>query len=333
MLLINLCNAFGPSGCEGEIRDILMPIITPLCDKVEVDNIGNLIAYKKGTEGKRTTMLCAHMDEVSLIIKEITADGYIKFDAVGGIDPRVLISKGVMTQKNRLSGVIGAKPKHLMSKSETGADKISNLYIDIGAKDKAEAEKYVSLGEYVAFDTKAVMLPNNGIAAKALDDRAGCYVLCELMKNTYKDNIYFVFNVQEEVGLRGARVSSHNINPDRAIVLEGTTCADLVADKDYEFSTKSGEGVAISIYDKGSRADREMACDLKQTAIDNNIPWQFKQTTMGGNDAGAIHIARGGIKTAVLSVPCRYIHSPISVASLDDIRACIDITDAYLKRD
>ena len=331
MLLERLCNAFGPSGCEKEIRDILLPVITPLCHKVEVDNIGNIIAFKKGAEGKRTTMLAAHMDEVGLIIKEITGDGYLKFDAVGGIDPRVLISKGVIVGKKRLNGVIGAKPKHLMGKENT-ADKISDLYIDIGAKDKNEAKSQVSLGEYAVFDTQFFNLENNAVAAKALDDRAGCYILTELMKNSYKDDIYFVFTVQEEVGCRGAKVAAYNLDVDRAIVVEGTTCADLATDRDYEFSTKSGKGGAISIFDRGSRADAKMVKGLKAAAEENNIPWQYKQTTMGGNDAGAIHIAKSGIRTAAISVPCRYIHSPISVASLDDIKSCIDIINAYLDR-
>ena len=331
MLLERLCNAFGPSGCENQVRDILIPVITPLCDKVEVDNIGNIIAFKKGTAGKRTTMLAAHMDEVGLIIKEITADGYLKFDAVGGIDPRVLIAKGVIVGKNRLNGVIGAKPKHLMGK-ENSADKISDLYIDIGAKDKAEAKSLVSLGEYAVFDTEFFTLENNGIAGKALDDRAGCYILTELMKSEFKDDIYFVFTVQEEVGCRGAKVASYNLDVDRAIVIEGTTCADLATDSDYEFSTKSGKGAAISIFDRGSRADAKMVKGLKATAEENSIPWQFKQTVMGGNDAGSIHIAKSGIRTAAISVPCRYIHSPISVASMEDVKSTIDLVKAYLER-
>lgn len=331
MLLERLCNAFGPSGCEMEIRDILLPVITPLCDRVQVDNIGNIIAFKKGSDGKRTTMLAAHMDEVGLIIKEITNDGYLKFDAVGGIDPRVLISKGVTVGKNRLSGVIGAKPKHLMGKDDT-ADKISDLYIDIGAKDKVEAKGQVSLGEYAVFDTECFYLENNAIAAKALDDRAGCYILTELMKSDFKDDICFVFTVQEEVGCRGAKVAAYNLDVDRAIVIEGTTCADLATDRDYEFSTKSGKGAAISIFDRGSRADAQMVKGLKDAAEENKIPWQYKQTTMGGNDAGSIHIAKSGIRTAAISVPCRYIHSPISVASLDDIKSCMDIVRAYLDR-
>ncbi len=329
-LLENLCNAFGPSGCEQQIRDIIVPIITPLCDKVETDNIGNIIAYKKGSKSNRTTMLCAHMDEVGFIVTDVTDGGYLKFDTVGGIDPRVLISKGIVTQKNRLSGVIGSKPKHLMDKNETGADKISNLFIDIGASSKEEALKYVSPGEYAAFDTKCFYLTDKAICGKALDDRAGCYILTELMKNSYHDDIYFVFTVQEEVGCRGARVASFNLSPDRAIVIEGTTCSDLAIDKDYEFSTKSGCGAAISIFDRGSRADREMVKSLVQTAQENNIPWQYKQTTMGGNDASAVHIAKSGIRTAAVSVPCRYIHSPISVASIQDIQSCISLIDAYL---
>ncbi len=330
MLLEKLCSAFGPSGCENEIRDLLLPVITPLCDSVTVDNIGNIIAFKKGTESKNTTMLAAHMDEVGLIIKEITSDGYLKFDAVGGIDPRVLIAKGVVVGDKRINGVIGAKPKHLLGKDDS-AHKISDLCIDIGAKDKAEAERYIDLGDYAVFDSEFIHLANNAIASKALDDRAGCYIMTELMKNTYKDNIYFVFTIQEEVGCRGAKVAAYNIDVDRAIVIEGTTCADLAIDDDYDFSTQSGKGGAISIFDRGSRADREIIDGLKTAAENNNIKWQFKQTTMGGNDAGSIHIAKSGIKTGVVSVPCRYIHSPISVASLDDIHSVRDIISAYLK--
>lgn len=332
-LLEQLCNAAGPSGREDAIREILIPVINPLCDSVSTDSMGNLIAFKKGTKGERKTMVCAHMDEVGLIIKEITEDGYLKFDTVGGIDPRVLISKGVVTCTGNIKGVIGSKPKHLMDKNEKSADKVSSLFIDIGAQSKKEAMDYVFPGEYAVFDTKFALLSDSAVCGKALDDRAGCYILTRLIENRYNDDMYFVFTVQEEVGCRGAKTASYNISPDRALVIEGTTCSDLATDKDYEFSTKSGKGAAISIFDRGSRADREMVKTLVQTAEERNIPWQYKQTTMGGNDAGAIHISRSGIRTAALSVPCRYIHSPISVAGINDIKACADLAAAFLSKE
>lgn len=329
-MLKELTSAFGVSGMEQEVRDIILKYAEPYFDKLTTDFMGNVIGYKKGRTGNRTIMLCAHMDEVGLIVTEITKEGYLKFKPIGGIDPRVLISKSVMIGNDKTIGVIGSKPKHLIKDNKSSLD-FKDLFIDIGAKNDDEFEGKISIGDYVCFMGDYIEFGDGLVKSKALDDRVGCAILLDLMKEEFDVNIYYVFTVQEEVGCRGAKVVSFNLDIDEAIVVEGTTCSDLAVDKDYQFSTKIGQGAAISILDRGSYANKRIANKLYNYAIDNNIKVQWKQTTMGGNDASAIHIAKNGIKTAAISVPCRYIHSPASVASLADIKFCRDILYYYLK--
>ena len=329
-MLKELATAFGVSGIEQEVRDTVIKHAKPFCDQLTVDFIGNVVAFKKGRTGNKTIMICAHMDEVGLIVTEITKEGYLKFKPIGGVDSRVLISKSVLIGKNKIVGVIGSKPKHLIKEDQT-APQYQDLFIDVGAKNEAELDDKINLGDYVCFDSEYVEFGDGLIKSKALDDRVGCAVLLDLMKEEYDPNTYFVFTVQEEVGCRGAKVISFTLGTDEAIVIEGTTCSDLAVDKDYQFSTKLGKGAALSILDRGSYANKCIVNKLYTSAIENKIKVQFKQTTLGGNDASAIHIAKAGIKTAVISVPCRYIHSPSSVASKDDIQSCRDILYYYLK--
>ena len=330
-----LCEAFGVSGCEDEVRDIIKSVMTPLCDSVETDRIGNLICFKKGTSSSsENIMLAAHMDEVGFIITGITKEGYLRFRAVGGIDPRVVIAKRVCVGDKRINGVIGDKPPHL-GKSDA-APKMRDLYIDIGAKNETEASKHTAIGDYVCFERKFVQFGGAAlvsaalVSAKALDDRIGCFILTELAKNRYPNDVYYTFTVQEEIGCRGAAIAAHNIMPNVAIVVEGTTCSDVPGTEKSAQVTKLGGGAALSIVDRSSYADITLRKALYNTAVSNNIPVQYKQTMMGGNDSGAIHLAKTGIRTAVISVPCRYIHSPSSVASIADIEACTNILDRFM---
>lgn len=331
MLLKRLCDAFGVSGAEGEIRDIIIPEIKEYCDDLTVDTMGNIIAFKKGESSDKKVMLSAHMDEVGFIISGITDKGYLEFKKVGGIDTRVIISKNVLVGKNKIPGVIGMKAIHLQSKGEREeVPKVKSLFIDIGAKDKEDAEKHVELGDYVSFATKYADFGDGKIKAKAIDDRVGCYILTKLIKEPVKYDTYFCFTVQEEVGLRGAKIVAYRIKPDIALVIESTTCADVYNVPSQSEVTNLGKGVAISIMDRSTIVNRDYVSFLQK--ISDGINVQYKKTTAGGNDAGAIHQTGTGVLTASLSVPCRYLHSPVGIASKDDILATEKLAKRFLER-
>ncbi len=331
MLLETLCNTDGVSGNEDRIRNIILSEIRPYADDIKTDSMGNITAFKKGKHSDKKVMVCAHMDEVGFIVSGFTDKGYLKFKTVGGIDTRVIISKRVRTSGG-VPGVIGMKAIHLQSPDEReSVPKISSLFIDIGAKTKEEAASLVRLGEYVAFDTKYADFGSDKIKAKAIDDRVGCYALCEVLKHDYDYDLYAVFTVQEEVGVRGAQIASFRVAPDVCLVLESTTCADVYKTEPHEQVTVCGGGAALSIMDRASVSDRELLNSLSALAENIKIPVQYKKTTMGGNDAGAIHLSREGVKCVVASVPCRYLHSPVGVASKTDIKAVTDLAVQFCK--
>ncbi len=328
-MLKKLTEAFGVSGCEGAVRDIIEGEIKEYCDGLRTDSMGNLIAFKKSKRSNaKTILLSAHMDEVGFIITKIMPEGYLKFDTVGGIDPRILPSQRV--KSGNICGVISYKAVHLTTKDERKkAPSVEDFYIDIGAENAEEAEKYIMPGDYFAFDSDYVEF-GNMIKAKALDDRLGCAVMLEALKRDWDVDLYCTFTVQEEVGLRGAAAAVFGIKPDYALVIEGTTCNDMPGVGENLRVTKSGNGAAISILDSASRANNEIIDLLKMAAQNNGIPCQFKASTAGGNDAGAIYIANGGIKTASLSVPCRYIHSPLCVMHKSDFESCKNMVMGFL---
>ncbi len=327
MLIKELTDLNGISGNENEVRDYIISKIENLCDSYKVDSIGNIIAFKRGSGSKQKIMLSAHMDEVGFIVSGHTEKGFIKFKAVGGIDDRILPGKKVVIGKKKLSGVIGIKPIHQQEREERDRiSKIKQLYIDIGADSKEEAEKLAPLGEFIAFDSDFVNLGYDCIKAKALDDRVGCAVLIEALKHSYDFDLYACFTVQEEVGLRGAQVAAYGVMPDMALIIEGTTCADVPDVEKHEYSTILGNGAALTIMDRTCYCDRELVQYLYDVAVQNNIKVQYKQTTTGGNDAGQIQRTGTGVKTASISVPCRYIHSPVSVMSRSDYEAVERLT-------
>ncbi len=330
-LIKELTDLNGVSGNENEVREYIKSRINGLCDSIEIDTIGNIIAYKKGSSGKLKVMLSAHMDEVGFMVSGYMEKGFLKFKSVGGIDSRILPGKRVVVGKKRLEGVIGAKPLHQQSSEERDRiAKIKDLYIDIGADTKEEAEKLAPLGEFIAFDSDYVELGKDCIKAKALDDRVGCAVLMEVLKYNFEFDLYACFTVQEEVGLRGAQVAAFKIMPDLALVLEGTTCADVPEVKPFDFSTELGNGAALTLVDRTCYSDRKLVQFLYDTAVKNGIKVQYKQTTTGGNDAGQIQRTGSGVKTASISVPCRYIHSPVSIMSRSDFECVERLTLAAL---
>ena len=332
MLIEELTNLCGVSGDEGDIRAYIKEKIAPFANEIIVDTIGNIIALKKGNSEKKV-MLSSHMDEVGFIVSGINDKGYVEFKTVGGIDVRVMLSKKVLIGKNKIPGVIGIKAIHLQEKSERDSvPKAKDLYIDIGADSREEAEKYVKTGDYVSFATEFEMLGNDTFKAKAIDDRAGCAILLELIKKPVKYDTYFCFTTQEEVGLRGAAVSAYRVNPDVCMVIESTSCNDVYECPEHEYVTNLGGGGAITFMDGRHIADRKLFGWLIASAKAENIPVQLKRTTAGGNDAGRIHLARGGVKTISVSVPTRYLHSPACVASLEDMESVKKIGELFLDR-
>ncbi|MHB1293842.1 MAG: M42 family metallopeptidase [Anaerolineae bacterium] len=329
MNLKQLSEARGVSGNEGAVRDLILEAVKERIDSYHVDALGNLICVKraKGVQGERPwprrVMLAAHMDEVGLVVTGINSDGTLRFACVGGIDERVLLSKQVLVGDKAVPGVIGFRPIHLIPAAERQktAD-ISKGAIDIGAKDRAGAERLVQPGDYCSFRTYYEVLDEGGlhtVKGKALDDRAGCAVLIDLLAESFSFDLVAVFTTQEEVGLRGATVAAYTVKPDMALVLEGTVCDDLPKKVDVSPVTELGKGPAITFMDRTLIADRRLVRLLAGTAERLGIPHQFKQAVAGGTDGGAIHLAGEGVPTAVVAVPCRYIHAPVSVMSLSDL--------------
>ncbi len=312
--LKELCLLNGVSGDEKSVREYIISKIDGFCDW-RVDNLGNIIAYKKGkSEPKNKIMLDAHTDEVGFIITNITEKGFLKFSTVGGIDTAALINRQVLIGEN-VKGVISAKPVHLISADERKKlPSADSLYIDIGALSKEEAEKTVKLGDCGVICGE--FLENaDCFIAKAIDDRTGCAVLIDLIRNYDEYSFYASFSVQEEVGLRGAKVSTYAINPDFAIVLESTTAADIADAPPEKMVCSLGKGPAISFMDKATVYDRA----LYNRALNSGIKCQAKSMVAGGNNAGAVHLSREGVRTVAISRPTRYLHTASTVANKDDL--------------
>ncbi len=334
MLLKELSEARGVSGNEEKVREIIREHIKPYVNEISVDSMGNLIALKKGDGSLPIkVMLAAHMDEIGLMITHIDEKGYLYFRPVGGIDERILPGKRVLVGDKAIPGVIGLKPIHLLKEEErTQIVPAERLAIDIGAGDKGSAEKVVNIGDYATFDVAFQELGSRRVKGKAFDDRAGCAVLAELVKEQYPFDLYAVFTVQEEVGLRGAKVAAYAIEPDVAFSIEGTVADDLPKEKDVSPTTRLGHGPAITLMDRSFVAFHPLVRLLVEAAEAEGIPYQFKQPLVGGTDSGAIHLTKKGVPSATVAVPCRYIHSPVSILSLDDFENTIRLMKAALKR-
>lgn len=345
--LEQLSNAFGVSSVEDEVRKIIIEAVQPHADQWWVDTMGNLFVLRRSPGNAAATplrvMVTAHMDEVGFLISEIQKDGRLKFKPVGGFDPRILLGKPVVVGKERLPGVIGLKPIHLLTAAERDrVGNIDSMYIDIGATDDKANDK-VSVGDFATFATRFARLggqaryrPDRGlITGKAFDNRAGCAVLLELLTETYPFDLIAVFTVQEEIGLRGASVAAYAANPDLAFILECTAADDLPHpyddDKDEGFP-RLGDGPAITVMDRSFIADRRLVDLLINTAETEGLPYQYKRPGIGGTDAGAVHLAREGVPSAVVSVPARYIHAPAAVLDLVDFWSTVKLMRATLQR-
>jgi len=334
VILQQLSEALGVSGHEDAVRQIIFDAIHDEVDEYRVDSIGNLITLRRGSgQSPLKVMVAAHMDEIGLMITHIEDNGQLRFAPVGGIDDRILLSKTVCIGDKKVPGIIGVKPIHLQDdKEQEQVIKCDKLTIDIGATSKSEAEQLVQVGDYVAFATSFADLGPT-VKGKAFDDRAGCAVLIEIIKaGPYPFDLYGVFTVQEEVGLRGAQVAAYAIEPDVAFVLEGTICDDMPKKKDVSPTTELGKGPAITIMDRTFIADRRLVKLLVDTATELGIPYQFKQPLMGGTDAGAIHTTRTGVPSVTVAVPSRYIHSPVCLLSKSDFENAVRLMREALRR-
>lgn len=331
-LLKELCFTNGISGDENAVRDLILAEIKAYADEIIVDALGNIIAFKKGKErAKNKLLISAHMDEVGFIITNIDEKGLISFDEVGGIDRRIVLGDRVKIGKSRINGVVGIKPIHLCKGEEqTQIPEYSQMYIDIGATDKEDAKKYVSLGDSICFDS---YYQNNGktVISKAIDDRAGCCMMIEMIKSELPYDMFFSFVVQEEVGLRGATTASFRVNPDFAIVLESTTAADIPGVEDTKQVCKLSQGVVVSFMDKRTIYDKELVKMSFDCAKNTGVKAQYKKAVAGGNDAGAIQKSGNGVRTIALSVPCRYLHSQLSVISVSDFDSTFTVATELAK--
>lgn len=328
-LLKRICETPGAPGYESKIRALVMEEIAPYADELKVDNMGNVVAIKKGKENKRV-MIAAHMDEISFMVNHIDEEGFLRFHPLGGFDPKTLTSQRVIVHgKKDLIGVMGSKPIHLMKPEEKGkASSISDYFIDLGMS-KEEVKKWVTVGDTV---TREGMLIEMGdcVNSKSLDNRVSVYILIETLKalkgKEVPYDIYAVFTVQEEVGLRGAISSAHWIDPDFGFGLDVTIAFDVPGSQPHESVTKLGKGTAIKVIDGTVISDYRMVNYLKNLAEKYNIQWQPEILPAGGTDtAGVQRNGKKGSIAGAISIPLRHIHQTIEMAHKEDISASIEL--------
>ena len=331
--LKTLCALSGVSSFEDEVRDHIRKRAEPCADDIRTDSLGNLIVFKRGAKPTgNKLMLCAHMDEVGLIVKSVTEDGYLKFGCVGGIDRRILLGKEVAVGAKRVPGVIGLKAIHLTSAEERKkVPKLTSYYIDIGAKDRAEALAQVELGDDVIFVSDALELGGRMLKAKAIDDRVGCAVMVKLLEEDLPMDCTFVFTAMEEVGCRGAFGAAFSVTPEIALVLEGTTAADVPALPEDRQVCWPGKGPVLSWMDGGTIYDRALFERLRALAQENGLPWQMKHYVAGGTDGRSIQRTKAGVRVAGISAAVRYLHAPNSVCSISDAEQMLSLARLFIR--
>ena len=336
MILEELSNAIGVSGEEDDVREIIRAAIHDCAADVQVDALGNLTATQTGTTfPDYKVMIAAHMDEIGMMVTAVDGHGLIQFTNVGGIDPRILPGLRVKVGPKRTPGVVLWKPIHMWRDMKTVA--IENLRIDVGANDKSAAAP----GDRIAFDGRYQQLSEKVVRGKAFDDRAGCAILVDILRQgPYPVTVCAAFTAQEEIGLRGAQVAARRLRPDAAIVLEGTPAYDVpdpnreaeAGDLPGNPAARLGEGVVLTLVDGSMISDPRVLAFLREAAAADDIPTQMKTVGGGGTDGGAIHTAQTGVPTMTLSVPCRYIHSPTALLNLDDYGHARGLAQAVLNR-
>lgn len=336
-LLKEVCEIAGAPGFEKRVRDLVVKEVTPLVDEVSVDNLGNVIAIKRGKrnpDGKRV-MVAAHLDEIGFIVTHIDDNGFLRFHTLGGFDPKTLTAQRVIVHgKKDLVGVMGSKPIHVMSVEErTKLPKTTDFFIDLGMS-KEEVEKYVTIGDPVTRERELIEM-GDCVNCKSIDNRVAVFILIETLKQL-KDpayDVYATFTVQEEVGLRGANVAAHGINPDFGIALDTTIAFDVPGAQAHEKVTELGKGTAIKIMDAMTICDYRMVEFMKQTADQKKINWQPEILTAGGTDtAGVQRMGKQGAIAGAISIPTRHLHQVIEMAHKEDIAGSIALLKACLEQ-
>ncbi|MDR0471098.1 MAG: M42 family metallopeptidase [Nitrososphaerota archaeon] len=336
--LEKLSNACGVTGRETPVRDLMVEMLKPYSDKIQVDRMENVIAIKNGKPNAPKIMLAAHMDEVGLMVKTITKDGFIQFSKMGGIDDRILPAQKVVVHTKSVTypGVIGSKPPHIQKEDER--KKIisyDDLFIDIGAESRDDAIGMgVAIGDPVAFDVKYASLGKDTVMGKAFDNRAGCAVMVETMRllKEVDCTVCAVGTVQEEVGLRGAATAAFGVDPDLALALDVTIAGDVPGVREFDTSVKMGKGPALTISDSGLITHPKILRWLRETAQEEQIAIQLESGLLGSTDAARISITRQGIPSGTISIPTRYIHSPTGIMSLKDLDLSAKLAAAALQK-
>jgi tetrahedral aminopeptidase len=336
-LLADICEIAGAPGFETRIRNLVKKEVEPLVDELYLDKMGNLIALKKGKSSEKRAMVAAHMDEIGFIVTAIDDKGFVRFHTLGGFDPKTLTAQRVIIHgKKDLIGVMGSKPIHVMSPEErTKMPKTTDYFIDLGMS-KEEVEKYVQVGDPITRQRELIEM-GNCINCKSIDNRVSVFILVEALRELQGKevpyDVYGVFTVQEEVGLRGALVAGHHINPDFSFGLDTTIAFDVPGAQPHEYITKMGGGTAIKIMDGSAICDIRMVEYMKQTADAAKIKWQPEILTAGGTDtAGMQKMAKDGTIAGAISIPTRHIHQVIEMADKDDIRGSIDLLKECLSK-
>ena len=333
-LLKKICEAPGAPGYESAIRNIILDEVGPLADDLEVDNMGNVFALKRGKSDLKRAMVGAHMDEIGFIVTHIDDKGFVRFTTLGGFDPKTLTAQRVIVHgKKDLIGVMGTKPIHVMSPEERKKmPEIKDYYVDMGMP-KEEVEKYIKVGDPITRERELIEM-GNCVNCKSIDNRVSVFVLIEALRSleVCPYDVFGVFTVQEEVGIRGANVAAHKLNPDFGFGLDTTVAFDLPGAQPHEVVTKLGEGVAIKILDAMTICDYRMVDYMKKTAGDHKIKWQNEVLTAGGTDtAGIQRMGKDGAISGALSIPTRHLHQVIEMSHKDDIQRSIDLLKACLE--
>jgi len=325
-LLEKLSNAFGPSGNEEDVAEILKKELEAYSDETTHDKLGNMIFLHKGKKDYPKIMFSAHMDEVGFIITFTEESGFLRFDTLGGITNNVIPGQRILLRgkKGFVKGVVGTKPPHIMTPEEQ--NKIipkEDLFIDIGADNAAQANKKgIDIGTMGTFDVEFSDLGDGYFRGKALDDRAGCTVLAQAFKALKNSpcTIVAVGSVQEELGIRGARTAAWQVDPDYGVALEGTFVADVPGTRPDRVSSRVKSGPVLTVMDRTVLTHPKVLKALIESGERKKIPFQFKKVMVGGTDAGVIHLTKAGIPSGTIAVPCRYIHGPVSIMHIDDLR-------------
>ncbi len=332
-LLDKLSAVGGISGDEGAVAQAIIQEIDGYC-RWELDPLGNLIVWKKGEkERDKPILICAHMDEVGMMVSHITDEGYLRFVTVGGIDSRVLLGRQVSVGKDGLRGVIGCKAIHQTGADERGkAVPADKLLIDIGACNKEDAEKLVQVGDSVTFVSDFERLGGRRVKGRAIDDRFGCAVMIELIRSELPYSTVFAFTVQEEIGSAGAGTAAFRIKPGRAVIIESTSAGDLPGVSAPRDCCGLGRGAVVPFMDKGTFYDRAFYKEVLSLAAEKGIPVQTKTVVCGRNDAAPVHVSREGVPSVAVSIPCRYLHTPCCVADEGDMEAVEALVKAIIEK-